>query len=178
MGRHHEVGSENLDVVTNTPPSFCLLGASDDTGNLGVSALAYATLTATRRASPAMTATVFDHGWGVRGGSVRAADQSVEFRRIGLRRSRRIHRRESYWNTRWSARLGGLGNPAAVALREATAVLDISGGDSFTDLYGDHRFAMMVEPKELCLELGTPLVLLPQTYGPFSSDRSAAGCDG
>lgn len=151
--------------------SYCLLGASDDTGNLGVSALAYATLASISEIAPTLAPTVFDHGWGVRDGHL-DGEPSVSFRKIGLRRSRRFHRRESYWNTRWSARLGGLGNPAAIALREAGAVFDISGGDSFTDLYGPERFAKVAEPKELALELGRPLILLPQTYGPFTSPDS------
>lgn len=155
----------------SAPTSYCLLGASDDTGNLGVSALTYATLASIGEMAPSLAPTVFDHGWGVRDGLLDGASP-VAFRKIGLRRSRRLHRRESYWNTRWSARLGGLGNPGAIALREAGAALDISGGDSFTDLYGAERFAKVAEPKELVLELGTPLILLPQTYGPFTSSDS------
>jgi polysaccharide pyruvyl transferase WcaK-like protein len=155
-------------------PTYCLLGASDDTGNLGVTALSYATLAAVDRATSYFSPIVFDHGWGVRGGEIEGDCGPVSFLKIGLRKSRRYHRRESHWNTRWSARLGGLGNPAAAGLRAATVVFDISGGDSFTDLYGPHRFATVIEPKELCLELGRPLVLLPQTYGPFRSDASRA----
>jgi polysaccharide pyruvyl transferase WcaK-like protein len=52
---------------------------------------------------------------------------------------------------------------------EADLVLDVSGGDSFTDLYGSARFRNIVAPKQIALRLGRPLVLLPQTYGPFKS---------
>lgn len=73
---------------------------------------------------------------------------------------------------RLAARLGGLGNPAARRILRADAVLDISGGDSFTDLYGPRRFSRVVLIMKIVLECGVPLILLPQTYGPFSSDRA------
>lgn len=47
-------------------------------------------------------------------------------------------------------------------------MLDIGAGDSFTDIYPDKRFAYMAATKELCLRRGVPLVLSPQTIGPFS----------
>jgi len=53
----------------------------------------------------------------------------------------------------------------------ADAVLDISGGDSFTDLYGEKRFWDVARPKLVALALGGPLILLPQTYGPFRDER-------
>jgi len=77
-------------------------------------------------------------------------------------------------NMRVSAAFGGLGNPAVRALREADAVLDISGGDSFTDLYGRKRFRSMTIAKDLAIRLGAPLVLMPQTYGPYDHPHSQA----
>jgi polysaccharide pyruvyl transferase WcaK-like protein len=43
----------------------------------------------------------------------------------------------------------------------------VSGGDSFTDLYGPRRFRAMANTKRLALDRGVPLILLPQTLGPF-----------
>jgi polysaccharide pyruvyl transferase WcaK-like protein len=54
----------------------------------------------------------------------------------------------------------------------ADLVVDVSGGDSFTDLYGGARFRETIAPKQIALRLGRPLVLLPQTYGPFRSAHS------
>jgi polysaccharide pyruvyl transferase WcaK-like protein len=68
------------------------------------------------------------------------------------------------------ASLGGLGNPAASALVTAPAVVDVSGGDSFTDLYGPRRFTSITWPKQIVLKAKRPLILLPQTLGPFSSE--------
>lgn len=57
--------------------------------------------------------------------------------------------------------------PAARLLASVVAFLDISGGDSFTDLYGPRRFSSVCAPKRLAMRLRKPLILLPQTYGPF-----------
>jgi polysaccharide pyruvyl transferase WcaK-like protein len=51
---------------------------------------------------------------------------------------------------------------------EADLVAAISGGDSFSDIYGLARFLYVSLPQLLVLLLGKKLVLLPQTLGPFS----------
>ena len=150
---------------------YCLFGAAPDTGNLGVSALCYSTLGRLFATEPHAQVTVFDHGRGVRTASMRVGPQSFEFVRCGGFDTRRFYRPESLWNIRTSARLGGLWNAGARAIAAAHAVLDISGGDSFTDLYGSRRFWTVTIPKLIALELGVPLILLPQTYGPFESPR-------
>ena len=53
-------------------------------------------------------------------------------------------------------------------------MLDISAGDSFADIYPDKRFAYMAATKVLPILLGTPLVLSPQTIGPFSRQPHTA----
>ena len=157
-------------------PRLCLFGAAGDTGNLGVSALLHSTLGALARLSPEAEVTVFDNGWGVREAEGVYGGRAFRYRLCGARLSRRLHRPESYWNMRVSAFLGGLANPGARAVREADAVWDVTGGDSFADLYGARHLRAMVAPKRLALDLGVPLVLLPQTYGPFHlpSSRRAA----
>ncbi|WP_420393948.1 polysaccharide pyruvyl transferase family protein [Acuticoccus sp.] len=53
-------------------------------------------------------------------------------------------------------------------------VFDIGAGDSFTDLYGAKRFAFQTLSKAAVLAAGTPLVLAPQTVGPFDRRWSRA----
>jgi polysaccharide pyruvyl transferase WcaK-like protein len=154
-------------VLEGNCTKICLAGASTDTGNLGVSALCLATLGSIFRARQDAKITVFDEGWGVRGATLESHASRFDFHQCGVRYSRRLHRPESLWNIRLSCRLGGLGNPAARALLDADALLDISGGDSFTDLYGPKRFNAVAATKLLALENRIPLILLPQTYGPF-----------
>jgi polysaccharide pyruvyl transferase WcaK-like protein len=59
-------------------------------------------------------------------------------------------------------------------LRQQHVMVDISAGDSFTDIYPDKRFAYMVSTKLLALALGKPLILAPQTIGPFSRQPHGA----
>lgn len=51
--------------------------------------------------------------------------------------------------------------------RRADLVADIAGGDSFTDQYGVKRFLFQALTKAIVILAGTPLVLSPQTLGPF-----------
>lgn len=46
-------------------------------------------------------------------------------------------------------------------------VFDIAEGDSFTDIYGDRRFSMILNSKKYFAKLKKVQVLLPQTIGPF-----------
>lgn len=47
-------------------------------------------------------------------------------------------------------------------------VLDIGAGDSFADIYGPKRFAFLWLTKWLVERRGVPLLLSPQTIGPFT----------
>lgn len=154
--------------ATTTAPTFCLFGAPADTGNLGVGALGESTLHSLHGARPDARILVFDNGRGRRSSPTTAA---VPHERDGAWISRRLHRQESLWTMRFSGRFGFPRNRNVDAIRRASAVLDISGGDSFTDLYGNARWNLIVLAKLITLDAGTPLVLLPQTYGPFANER-------
>ena len=145
-----------------------LAGAALDSGNLGVGALATSILEAVDAHGDGAHVVVFDNGIGRRKNVVVAGEKSVEYRALGMRNSRRWHKPESLFQMRLAARTG-LPNPAVEAMKTAAACLDISGGDSFTDMYGPERFQLITQPKELVLNLGLPLVLMPQTYGPYYS---------
>jgi polysaccharide pyruvyl transferase WcaK-like protein len=53
-------------------------------------------------------------------------------------------------------------------------ILDISAGDSFTDIYPNKRYAYIALTKLLALAAGKPLILSPQTIGPFSRQPHSA----
>lgn len=149
-------------------PHYCLFGAAPGTLNLGVDALSQGVIGGIRRRVPDATFTVFDYRKGARTGGFDFGDGRVDYELLGANHSKRLWRGDTLATMRLAARLGGAGNQGVAALKRATAVLDLSGGDSFTDLYGAHRFETVSMPKRLALDLGVPLVLLPQTYGPFS----------
>ena len=52
--------------------------------------------------------------------------------------------------------------------RRSDLVIDIGGGDSFADIYGPRRIKRMFILKYLTHLAGTPLVMAPQTIGPFT----------
>lgn len=54
------------------------------------------------------------------------------------------------------------------ALGTLDCMLDISAGDSFTDIYNARRFGWMWLTKRLTIARGVPLMLSPQTIGPFT----------
>ncbi|WP_152816404.1 polysaccharide pyruvyl transferase family protein [Georgenia subflava] len=146
-----------------------LAGALVRNDNRGVEALARSVLDAIALREASTYLSVLDDGWGVR----RDGDSSglsLEF--VGVRLSRRWHRPESWAQIRLAQALRSRINPAAQRISHADALLDISGGDSFTDLYGQARLDAICAPKEAALRAGRPLVLLPQTFGPFTGQAS------
>ena len=53
-------------------------------------------------------------------------------------------------------------------------VLDLGEGDSFSDIYGWKRFSAHLLSKFICLIGMTPLIISPQTIGPFKSPLARA----
>lgn len=56
--------------------------------------------------------------------------------------------------------------------RRADIVIDIGAGDSFADIYGSARLKRMFVMKLLTHLVGTPLIVAPQTIGPFTRSWS------
>jgi polysaccharide pyruvyl transferase WcaK-like protein len=48
-------------------------------------------------------------------------------------------------------------------------VVDTTSGDSFTDIYGVRRLSVMAYAHRAAIKSGVPLVLAPQTIGPFNT---------
>lgn len=64
--------------------------------------------------------------------------------------------------------------PVESVLAGADVVLDTGAGDSFTDSYGRGRLLMLTHVRRRAAAMRLPVVLLPQTYGPFRRSGSAA----
>ncbi len=148
-----------------------LAGAAIGNGNRGVEALGRSVIDGVHHEAPGSHVSVLDDGWGVRPDtSGRYAGSTVDH--VGVRLSRRWHRPESWAQVRLAQATVPRVNPVARRFAEADAVLDLSAGDSFTDLYGMQRLMTVTAPKQAALRAGRPLVLLPQTYGPFTSPKA------
>lgn len=166
-------GSSHLPIG-QTAPRVCVIGAAPDTGHLGMTAACWSILAALRARVPGVQVTVLDHG---RGARVAHLDDAggvgrMTYLRCGAGRTEKRLAPESLWRIRVSAWAGGLGNPAAMAIRGAGLVLDAGGAESLSDAHGPERFCAMLALKRIALECGRPLVLLPQSFGPFRSARA------
>ena len=56
-------------------------------------------------------------------------------------------------------------------IKKCDYVIDITQGDSFTDIYGKDRFFVYSAIKKLVQKCRIPLILGPQTYGPFENEK-------
>ena len=164
---------------SRTPPRVGVLGATLGTGNLGVDALGAAAVQGLVSIAPdieisyqSWTHDPVDVQFGAR---VHRCEPLVVRRRGTVRRPDGVTqlRRLAKWRDRLgpglTGSLAGLSR-AWTALTACDVVLDVSAGDSFADIYGEEVFWYQSQLKLLCLDLGIPLVLLPQTIGPFRSD--------
>lgn len=150
-------------------------GCAPGTGNLGVSALLYSLLAGLFEREPEAHISIV--GLGNRLKAIQpfgAAGPAYDV--LTLNHSRRFYSPRSTSNYALWNWLGLPMTRISRAVRSADALLDISAGDSFTDLYGPARFDLICFLKEAALATGIPLILLPQTYGPFrqSSTQSRA----
>lgn len=57
-------------------------------------------------------------------------------------------------------------------MKECDIFIDLTAGDSFSDIYGKHRFDGTTNIKLMIEQMGIPLILGPQTYGPFNEERN------
>lgn len=147
-----------------------LFGAPLDTGNRGVDVLGLSIIWGLAQRLDNLQLTVYDNGRGTRQDQVRVADLSMSVGFRGGRISRKVHRGDSLWSMYAASCTSPYFNANVRAIDAAIAVLDISGGDSFTDLYSKKQLDLVTLPKRIALERRKPLFLLPQTYGPFREE--------
>jgi polysaccharide pyruvyl transferase WcaK-like protein len=155
-----------------------LLGATFATDNMGVGALASGAISILARRYPDAQISFLDYGREPTRSPVKLDGSSLEIPLINLRFSWKVFLRN---NIVYLLVLAGLSralgerfaqrasqsNPWFKSIREADVAVAVSGGDSFSDIYGLGRFFYVYLPQLLVLWLGTKLVLLPQTIGPF-----------
>lgn len=152
--------------------SIILIGAAPDTGNLGVSALCHSALQSLATRLPSAQFTVFDHGRGVRQVEYQNGARRITIDLCGASNTRRYYVPESLQRSYFESRIGiGCGLPMR-QISKSSVIVDVSGGDSFSNIYGLRRFQTVVYPKLITLNCGRPLILLPQTYGPYTNNRS------
>ena len=158
-----------------------LLGASLDTGNMGVSALASSLIKLIIQVRPDAAISFFIGNRSSEPQFLDAPDGRIKINTINYRLS---PKEQFNKNLLWIFTLACLqyiipfnslkkivikSSPELNALYDADFIGDIHGGDSFSDIYGLQRFIMGTLPDIIILLLGKRLILLPQTYGPYTS---------
>ncbi|MBN1123714.1 MAG: polysaccharide pyruvyl transferase family protein [Sedimentisphaerales bacterium] len=156
-----------------------LLGASFSTGNLGVSALAWSSIKYLRHHFPGVTIEIVGTGVAPQEESVRVSGNQIVIKNwpvryrinqfcansiirisLGIILARMLRPIRSVF-ARQQSTLG--------SICRADLICDITGGDSFSDIYGLSRYIKGYLLKRACQLTARPFVLLPQTYGPFKS---------
>lgn len=159
--------------------SIAVIGASFHTGNLGVSALAESSIKCILNHWPEAGIELLGAGR-LRGEeSIDIGLQKASIKSWPIRFCSNPFVRDHFWKllvgiafTRvfpfmrsvFAKRQSTLG-----AICRVEMFADITGGDSFSDIYGMKRFVLGYLSKRLCQLVGKPFVMLPQTYGPFKS---------
>lgn len=172
------------------PPSeqLLLLGADPEAGNFGLAALAFGSVATWLQSRPSATVSFMEYEYRPRLVSLTCSGRRMELPVVNMRFSWKLYLSNNIvrllWTALWTKLLplswrGQIfrREPCLRAIHEADTIAAISGGDSFSDIYGLSRFFYVLLPQLLILWMGRPLVLLPQTYGPYrgSLARKLAG---
>jgi colanic acid/amylovoran biosynthesis protein len=130
-----------------------LMGVQCDTANMGLAALAYSVIGIVHDLVPGEAEIVLF-----------SINSDVELARMA----------ESLGisNKRFTAVPFYRKKPAAMVnsarqMRQCDVILDFTGGDSFSDIYGIKRLVRKLGDKQMALASRVPFVLAPQTIGPF-----------
>lgn len=175
--------ARRFDIVrtesrANPARHVLILGATFSTNNMGVGALASGAIAVLAHRYPDAEISFLDYARESTVSTVRLGGRRLEVQLVHLRFSWKILLPN---NIAYLLALSGLArllgeklssrmtrtNKWINAIRHADLAVAVSGGDSFSDIYGLGRFFYVYLPQLLVVALGTKLVLLPQTIGPF-----------
>ncbi len=158
---------------------ICLLGASFNTGNMGVNALAESAIKCIRHRWPEAEVMLLGSGREVGEERLIIQGRQLHMNTLPLRFCRNVFMAEHFcvlsgcalllkvFRTERAKRLLCRHNWYLKEILECDLAADITGGDSFSDIYGMKRFVLGYLEKWLMVLFDKPLVLLPQTYGPY-----------
>lgn len=153
-----------------------IFGASPDTPNMGVSALFFSLVSGIYQHINSVEFIVFDNGLGSRTLKLEITQNNiVDVTCFGARVGKRLFRPENLYTMYGLSKLGKFGallSEGIALIDSCDAVIDVSGGDSFSDIYGIKRFNSTLLPKLITKNRHKTLILAPQTYGPYRSKSS------
>jgi polysaccharide pyruvyl transferase WcaK-like protein len=161
------------------PKQIIIIGASFGTGNLGVNALAWASIKIIVAKWPSSKIVIVGAGRHPAATSIRLNSRQEKMLTWPVRYCVNLLAHHHIAKLLVSVSLCRFLPSLRKRLTESHSTLgellrsdlvcDISGGDSFSDIYGLPRFLRGYLLKRVCQITGKPFILLPQTYGPFKS---------
>lgn len=161
--------------------NVCLMGASLETGNMGVSALAVSLIKNVLNVRPDASISFLISNRTAKAINLNMAGRYIPINIINYRLSPKAKFREHIFSIFFLAVLQRVVpfksiknkivhlSPWLKSLQEADFIGDIHGGDSFSDIYGFTRFFIGALPNFTVFLMKKKLILLPQTYGPYKS---------
>jgi len=162
-----------------------LLGASFETGNIGVSALAASLVKLIKNIRPEANISFFIAGQAAETKKIIIGNHGlVDINIVNFRLSPKASLGEHLFWLLFMACMYRIipfrpikekiieSNWRLKTLATSDLIGDIRGGDSFSDIYGLKNLVMGSIPDIIILLLGKNLALLPQTYGPYRSKIS------
>lgn len=167
------------DSLEKKNMKICLLGASFDTGNMGVAALAESSIKVILNRWPSAEVILLGSGREPGERRLKIGDKDLYIRELPVRFCMNVFCENHFLVLcfyaflfklfRWEGfkRFCARWNSSLRSIIQIDMVADITGGDSFSDIYGMRRFTLGFLPKWLVLLFNKDLVMLPQTYGPF-----------
>ena len=169
------------DISMKEKINILLLGATLETKNMGVNILAEGAVKCILRQWPNAKISILDYGYQPKSYSLNIYGRAIEIPLINLRFSKKFYLKNNVARLLITVILAlfcpfaGIRekflkkNPYISKILDQDLVVAISGGDSFSDIYGIQRLLYVSLPQFLVLALNRNLVLLPQTLGPFKS---------
>lgn len=161
-----------------------LIGASFETGNMGVGALAAGAMRCIRNQWPSAKIFILDYAKEKSSRQFCLNGKDIEIELLNIRFSKKLYLPNNIAVLIVIAAIGRL-MPSSRARKwlasknntlneicSSDMFASIAGGDSFSDIYGLRRFLYIAMPQILIILTGKKLILLPQTFGPFRSKLS------
>lgn len=158
----------------------CVLGATFGTGNMGVSALTAGIIKSVVAQYPNAQIVLLDYGMHPESYNLLVENRTIRVPLLNMRFSKKIYLKNNIAMLialaiglklipvkRMKAKIIAR-NEHLKTICDADVIAAISGGDSFSDIYGLARFFYVALPQLLVLLLKKKLILLPQTLGPFN----------
>jgi colanic acid/amylovoran biosynthesis protein len=161
-----------------------LIGATLETTNMGVGALAAGAIQCLLSGCPGAEIRILEYAKSPSVQKLRTKEGELQVPVINIRFSKRFYLKNNIAFLLLVAMLAKLCvakrlrdwvlhlNATLREMQQMDFVASIAGGDSFSDIYGMERLLYVALPQILVILIGRKLVLLPQTLGPFRGNFS------